>query len=183
MRTIFQSPWSNYSKDKCHRLLKEHKLVTHWSLNYQICHLQKLRNTIYSKIEHVWERDPVFNLELGKQTKEKSNLSFGDKRARAGSNLAEFALSTIIISNSRSLQASFCLFNTSKFRILTKRSFQIKLKTEDESRKKKTHKRNHMITFQFREKPFIHKRPEHKKIKIEFFRIVNIQSFEIPKIS
>ena len=45
-----------------------------------------------------------------KREGERSNLCFGDKGARAGSNLAELALSTIIISYSRSLEARFCLF-------------------------------------------------------------------------
>lgn len=48
-----------------------------------------------------------------------------------------------------------------------KSSFQIKLK----QKKKKTHKGDHMITFQFREKPFIHKRPEQGKHRIFRFNI------------
>lgn len=108
---------------------------------------------IYAKWEH-FQRERLDH----PSKRERLNLCFGDEGARAGSNLAELALSTIIISDSRSLEARFCLLFPTKSKALeylNKTKFPNLAQIE-----RKTHKRNHMITFQLREEPFIHKRPE-----------------------
>lgn len=107
-----------------------------------------------------------------------SNLCFGDECARAGTNFAEFALSAIIISDSRSLEGCFSLFFPKHRNSNLATSFQIQAQTQRWNCRKLTHKGDHMITFQFREKPFIHKCPEQDK-KHRIFRFIDHKHFNI----